>query len=248
VAAGSLVDFDPAALPFVAAVTNPLPATDGVDPETSSAIRQQVPDAFRAITFRAVRPEDYARLAEQHLGWVQRAGGVFRWTGSWLTAFVTPDPRGAFSMSRAERREIETLLDRVRQAGRDAFALDPHYANLDLVIQICVSPDAHRGEVKALVLEALFGRGGVRPRPGFFSPDNFTFGTPLERSRLEAVIQAVPGVRAVERIQIRRRGSSGWRRFTELTFPVAENEVIRVENDRELPERGSVRLVLEGGA
>ena len=43
------------------------------------------PEAFRAVTYRAVRPEDYAEAAER-LPWVQRAGATFRWTGSWLTA------------------------------------------------------------------------------------------------------------------------------------------------------------------
>jgi hypothetical protein len=102
--------------------------------------------------------------------------------------------------------------------------------------------------VKERVLEALFGSGGVRPRPGFFSPDNFTFGTPLERSVLEARIQSVEGVRAVERMRIRRRGRFGWRPFLALAYRPGANEVVRVENDPELPERGSVRLVMEGGA
>jgi hypothetical protein len=248
VPARSLEDFDPTTLPFVAAVTNPIAATDGIDPETPSEIRQQAPDAFRAVTFRAVRPEDYARAAERGLPWIQRAGCAFRWTGSWLTAFVTPDPRNAVGVAEARRLELLRLLDRVRQAGRDVHALPPRYADLDLVIGICVAPEAHKGEVKGLVLEALFGRRGMRPRPGFFSPDNFTFGTPLERSSLEAAIQSVDGVRAVEGIRIRHRGAFDWRPFAELTLAVAHDQVIRVENDPHLPERGSVRLVLEGGA
>jgi hypothetical protein len=48
----------------------------------------------------AVRPEDYGRQSER-LPWVQRAQGTFRWTRSWLTAFVAADPQGAFN---AERR------------------------------------------------------------------------------------------------------------------------------------------------
>jgi hypothetical protein len=102
--------------------------------------------------------------------------------------------------------------------------------------------------VKEAVLEALFGHRGVRPRPGFFSPDNWTFGTALERAQLEAAIQEVPGVRAVEDIFIRRRGWFAKRLFSELVYSVAADEIIRVENNRELPERGAVRLVMEGGA
>ena len=104
VSAGSLKDFDNAALTFIDAVTNPLPATNGIDPETPAEVRQLAPEAFRAVTYRAVRPEDYAEAAER-LPWVQRAGAAFRWTGSWLTAFVTPDPRSAVTISDGEKLE-----------------------------------------------------------------------------------------------------------------------------------------------
>ncbi len=76
----------------------------------------------------------------------------------------------------------------------------------------------------------------------------FTFGTSLIRSRLEALIQAVPGVRGVETITIRRRGWFDWRLFSELVFEVGVDEVIRVENDPLFPARGSLRLIMEGGA
>jgi hypothetical protein len=234
-------------LPFVLSVTNPLPARNGLDPETPQQVRQLAPEAFRALTFRAVRPEDYAEAAER-LPWVQRAGAAFRWTGSWLTAYVTPDPKGAVFVSDAQAAELNDQINRFRQAGRPAYTLNPLYANLDLQIHICVEPFAYRGEVKARVLDALFGIGGVRPRPGFFAPDNFTFGTPLERSQLEAVIQDVPGVRAVEGMRIRRRGWFDWRNFDDLTYGVADNEVVRVENDPLVPEGGSMKLDMKGGA
>jgi len=246
VPAESIVKFA-STLGFVSAVTNPFPVTSGLDPETAEEVRRFAPEAFRAVTYRAVRPEDYARAAER-LAWVQRAGAAFRWTGSWLSAFVTPDPRGAVSMTAAWRAELRDQLDRVRQAGREAHGCDPHYADLDLEITICVQPYAYRGETEEAVLEALLGKKGVRARPGFFAADNFTFGTPLDRSALEAAIQAVPGVRAVEDMRIRRRGRFDWRAFTELALEVGMDEVIRLESDPLHPERGSLKLAMEGGA
>jgi hypothetical protein len=126
--------------------------------------------------------------------------------------------------------------------------MNPKFANLDLEIHVCVAPTSYIGEVKAAVLEALFGKRGVRKNPGFFSPDNWTFGNPLERARLEAAIQTVPGVRAVEQIYIRRRSWFAQRLFSELVYKVAADEIIRVENNPDLPERGAVRLVMRGGA
>ena len=247
VAADSLNDFDAVALPFVIRVTNPLGVTDARDPETAEAARHVASDAFRAETFRAVRAEDYAAAVEK-LDWVQRAGAQFRWTGSWLTLLATPDPKGSFAMTSDQRRDLGRQLDRYRLAGREAYGLDPRFANLDLEIHVCVAHTSYAGDVKEAVLEALFGKRGPRPQLGFFSPDNWTFGDPLHRSQLEAAIQAVPGVKAVEQIYIRRRGWFARRLFSELVFKVGAREIIRVENDTQLPERGAVRLVMEGGA
>jgi hypothetical protein len=224
------------------AVTNPLSITSGVDPETPEIIKQLAPEAFRAIALRAVRPEDYAEIAER-LPWVQRAGARFRWTGSWLSSFVTADPLGAFELSREHRTELENLMDCVRQAGREVFARNPRFINIDLEIKICVEPFAYPGQVKARVLEALVGRKGVRLIKGFFDPDNFTFGTPLRRAALEATIQDVAGVRGVEMMCLRARGITELREFDELTFNVGHDQVIRLQNDPRFPERGSLRIV-----
>lgn len=226
---------------FVAALTNPLPAAGGRDPETAREVRQLAPEAFRAVAFRAVRPEDHAEATER-LDWVDRAGATCRWTGSWLTTFVAADPRGAVTLTAEQRRQLDRQLDRFRQAGREAQTAEPHYADLDLEIAICVERQSYRGEVKESVLAALLGRAG------FFAPDHFTFGTPLWRSRLEAAVQGVPGVRAVEEIRIRRRGHFDWRPLIGPYLPAGDHEVIRLENDPDHPERGSLRLVLEGGA
>jgi hypothetical protein len=223
-------------------VTNPLPVTGGLDPESAEAIKQLAPEAFRAVTFRAVRPEDYAEIAER-LPFVQRAGARFRWTGSWLSMFVTADPRGSFQLSPERRTQLANLMDCVRQAGREVFVLNPRFVNIDLEISICVEPFAYAGQVKARVLDGLLGRKGVRPTRGFFHPDNFTFGTPLERSALEAAIQDVEGVRGVEQMRIRARGITDWRSFDELTFGVRHDQIIRLENDPRFPERGSLRII-----
>lgn len=252
VAAGSLIDFDPVDidplnLTVVKAVSNPFDVTDAVGAQDPAEVRQLAPEAFRAITLRAVRPEDYEEAVER-LDWVQRAGAQFRWTGSWLTVFATPDPEGSFALTQAKKMELGEQLDRFRMTGREAWGRDPVFATIDFEINICVEPFAFRGEVVEAVLEALFGRRGLHSRPGFFSPDNFSFGTPLERSTLEAAIQDVPGVRAVETIRIRRRGWFDWRDFVETTLNIGADEIIRVENNRDFPERGAVRIIPHGGA
>jgi predicted phage baseplate assembly protein len=245
VAADTLVAMSGGFPAFVDAVGNPLAASGGRDPESASSIRTNAPQQFRAVTYRAVQPIDFEEIVERDLDWVQQAGAQMRWTGSWPTVFVTPDPLDEVGLGAAHRDEVERLIDRVRMAGREAKVLAPRYANIDLEIRVCVAPNAYRGEVKEAVLLALFGEDG---NSGFFDPDHFTFGTPLSRAALIAAIQAVPGVRAVEGMRVRRRGWFGWRDFVEYTLPVGMDEVVRVANTRQLPERGAVKLVMEGGA
>ncbi len=227
-------------------VTNPLPATGGFDPETPAEVRQLAPEAFRSLTYRAVRPEDYAEAAER-LPWVQKAGSAFRWTGSWLTSFTTPDPKGKVILENPEKFQLTDQLNRFRQAGREINVLDPIYANIDLKIDVCVAENAYGGEVKERVMEALMGKTGINPREGYFSPDRFTFGTFLERSTLEAAIQNVPGVKAVEKITFRRRAWFGWRTFTELSYDPGMNAIIRIANDPLHPQRGTLNIYTHGG-
>jgi len=82
---------------------------------------------------------------------------------------------------------------------------------------------------------------------GFFYADSFTFGTPLYRSNLEAAIQGVDGVSGVLDVEYRQRGASN----TFLPLPDVLNigamQILRVANDPNFPERGTIRVFAEGG-
>jgi predicted phage baseplate assembly protein len=247
VAADSLTGFDATLLPDVISVTNSFDVLNALPPETLDNARHVAPEAFRVVRYNAVIEEDYADAVEE-LDWVQKAGAAFRWTGSWLTLFATPDPVDSYTISPAQSIDLEQQLDRYRLAGREAYGMDPIYANLVLDICVCVAPTSYIGDVEAAVMEALFGTSGDLPKLGFFSPDNWTFGMPLDRASLEAAIQAVPGVRAVEEIYIERRGWFETRLFSELVYTVAANEIVCVDNDPNFPERGALKLSMEGGA
>ncbi len=225
----------PPADPLIVAVSNPFDLDSGVEPESMQRVKLLAPDAFKHDAPRAVRPEDYVRWAES-LEWVQKADAIFRWTGSWLTVFVAVDPKRAFELSAEQRGEIEDLMDCVRQVGRDVIVLEPDYIDLDLEIGICPKPGYYAGHVEAAVIEALVGRDG------FFGLDQFSFGTPLRRSALEAKIHSVIGVQAVEEIKIRAREITPWRAFEEATFEVGTGQILRVQNDANRPDLGTVRV------
>ncbi|NJK31392.1 MAG: hypothetical protein HC927_02650 [Deltaproteobacteria bacterium] len=228
--------------PFVLAVSNPFDVTSGVDPESLKRVQLLAPEAYKHESPRAVRPEDYIRLAET-LDWVQKADATFRWTGSWLTVFVAVDPLGAFELSADQRGELEDLMDCVRQVGRDVFVLEPDYIDLDLDLEICIEPGYYAGQVTENVIDALVGKDG------FFHVDKFSFGIPLRRSALEAKVHSVMGVRAVEKIRLRAREVTEWRDFDEAVFSVGPGQILRVQNDPTRPEFGTVvvRVLVPAG-
>jgi hypothetical protein len=246
VPADAVTRVDPAWVGVLVSATNPFPAVDGLDAETDEQIRQRAPEDFRVRTFRAVRPEDY-NAAAATLTWVERAGTVFRWTGSWTTIFVTADPRNAGAIAPDQHLSLSHLLNRYRLAGYEVYAPAPRYVSFDLQIVVCAQATAFRGDVDAGIDRALRPVRYPDRKIGFFHFDNFTLGTPFERSRLEAAIQEIPGVAGVLSIQYRRRGQTAG--FSELPPLVAfgTGEIFRMDNDMNHPERGSYRIRVEGG-
>lgn len=246
VAADSITQVEPTWAAFISGARNPFAVTDGADAESAEHVRRMAPQAFRARQFRAVRREDYAAAA-QTLPWVQQAGASFRWTGSWLTVFTAADPAGTEVIDADQHLELIALLNRRRLAGYESYAPEPRYVSIDLRVEICVAPDSLPGEVEQRVLERL----GSARRPdggaGFFFADRFTFGSPLYRSVLEAALQATPGVAGVRSLTYRRRGSlTGYTDLPEV-FGLAADQILRIDNDPDHPERGVIRVIPEGG-
>lgn len=220
----------------VISVTNPFAATGGADEETPQQIRDRAPQAFRAKPLRVVRTSDYVGAA-QSLPWVQQAGTTFRWTGSWLTAFTTADPREREDLSISELEELSDLLNRRRLAGYESYVLAPQYASLDLVITVCAVSTAFASDVESAVLAQL---------GAFFTHDNWTFGEPLEASALLAAVQRANGVCGVASVTYRQRGvQPDWAELPD-TVTIPPDRILRVDNDPSRPEDGSLRVLVEG--
>jgi hypothetical protein len=246
VAADSITTVPFALSGVILSATNPFAATGGADEETLDHVRASAPYAFRARQFRAVRAEDYSAAAGE-LPWVLDAGTAMRWTGSWLTVFTTAQPAGHEQMTLDEHISLIQLLDRRRLAGYEVYTPDPRYAGLDLIVIVCAEAWALRGEVEAAIGEQL-GTGTLCDgTPAFFGPGQLRFGTPLERSELEAAIQRAAGVDGVVDIEYRRRGYVPNFVTMPETVTVGRDEIIRVDNDPSRPDRGSIRIVVEGG-
>jgi hypothetical protein len=225
------------------AVTNPMPAAGGIDPENIDAARRDAPEAFRTQE-RAVTAADYAAAAERRAE-VQRAAATFRWTGSWHTVFVTADRFGGAAVDARFEARLRRHLERFRMAGYDLEVDAPRYVALDITLHICVKSDFFRSQV-LLAVQAELG-SGVLPdgRIAVFHPDNFSFGEVVYLSRIVAAAQAVEGVEAVWALKFQRMAAPDAASLENGVIPIGRLEIAQLANNPNFRERG--RLTLEAG-
>lgn len=228
-------------------VWNPLPASGGIDAESLDHAKADAPQAFRTQE-RAVTADDYQRVAELHPE-VQRAKARFRWTGSWLTVFITVDRLSGKAVDGDPAFAADLLhhLDRYRMAGYDLELLDPVFAPLDLKLFVCVKPASFKSDVRQ-ALNALFSsRVLASGEPAFFHPDRFSFGDSLYLSRVVAAAMAVEGVASVELKRFKRQNRKAAGELAAGVIAAGAMEILRLDNDPNFPERGKIEFVLEGG-
>jgi len=233
------------ALDWIAAVTNPIAARGGSEPESLEQVRQRAPFAFRT-QLRAVTPDDYARRAELHPE-VQRAAATLRWTGSWHTVFLSIDRRDGLPVDQAFEDALLLHLDPYRMAGQDIEIRPPHPVPLQLTLHACVEPDTYRSDV----LEALRAIFSNRRRPdgglGFFHPDRLTFGQPVILGRIYAAAADIPGLRHLEVTALHRWGQPDDTALQTGVFNVDALEIVRLDSNPNFPDRGVLTIELTGG-
>jgi hypothetical protein len=84
-------------------------------------------------------------------------------------------------------------------------------------------------------------------RKGVFHPDNFTFGQPVYLSPLYAAAMAVSGVASVKITAFQRQGMPSTEALDKGFLSLGRLEIARLDNDPDFPERGILRLIMEGG-
>lgn len=231
--------------PGLTAVTNPLPGTSGREPEDLEEARQYAPQAFR-YQERAVTEADYAEVAERHPE-VAKAAATFRWTGSWLTAFVTVDRRGGLVVDSAFEDELVDFLNRYRLAGFDLEVDAPRFVSLDVAITVCVKEEYESRAVEREIVRVL--GSGVLPdgTPGLFHPDHWTFASPVYLSQIYGLVMEVAGVRAASVTRFQRWDRPAEGELDDGVLPIGRLEIARLDNDLNRPENGRLALQMEGG-
>jgi predicted phage baseplate assembly protein len=229
----------------VTAVTNPLPARGGVDPESIADVRKNAPHAFR-IQERAVTPADYAEVTERHPE-VQKAAATLRWTGSWHTMFITVDRFGGRAVDTEFEAELRRHIERYRLAGHDVEVDAPRYVPLEIELFVCAKPGYFRSDVKEALLGVFSNYTLPDGRRGVFHPDNFSFGQPVYVSRLIAAATVVEGVASVEVTKFQRWQDSMSDGRKDGFLAMGRLEIARLENDPNFPEHGLLNIQMGGG-
>jgi predicted phage baseplate assembly protein len=250
-AVAHLVSDDPAIVsdladPVIIAVSNPLPAQGGSEPETLEQVRQNAPQAFR-VQERAVTPADYAAMTQRCDLDVQRAAATLRWTGSWRTVFLTADRIGGAPVDPEFERRLRQCLERYRMAGHDLEIDSPRPVSLEIEMRVCVKPGYFAGDVKAALHDEFSNRLLPDGRRGTFHPDNFTFGQTVYLSPLYATAQALAGVDSVEIRKFQRQGVDSDEALSAGKLELARLEIARLDNDANFPDHGVFNLIMSGG-
>lgn len=230
----------------IRSVTNPLPAAGGRDAETRDQARRTGPATFKT-PLAAVTAVDYESAARDFADRpghrpIQRVHAEFRWTGSWMTVMLAVDPEETQTLDPELDRDLITYLDGRRLAGYDLEAISGRYVPLEVAVEVCVRSGFRPDDVVNGVRLAL-GR--------FFDPDNFTFGDGVVVGKLYSAIMAVPGVESAEitrlaRLSARRPAEEARRALRDGVLRVGIDEIIRLDNDRNVPENGTSSVQPKG--
>ncbi|HEY2160876.1 MAG TPA: hypothetical protein VGH24_06175 [Solirubrobacteraceae bacterium] len=249
-----LFDPPPAVKPPIVELRNPLPARGGADPETISQVKVSAPVAFRSPQMRAVTEADYAEVAARYPG-VAGAVARFRWTGSWLTVFLTIDAVDRTALDGPLPGLVKAFVQGFTQTGYDLEVRPPQYVPLDVELFVCVAPDRFRADVEHALLAALSSHRLPGRELGFFNPTRFGFGTPLYLSALYAAAEAVPGVVSVTAKRFSRFYDDDPLPSRPITagnidaglITCGELEVLELDNDPSMPQRGVLTITTGGG-
>jgi hypothetical protein len=230
----------------IVSITNPLPATGGLDPETLDSVRANAPYAFN-VQNRAVTAADYGAMAMRVYPTLQQAVGTFRWTGSWYTVSVSVDLQGGQALDSATAATIAGGLDNYRMAGHDVEVNPPVYVSLELTLDVCPQPGYLAADVQQAILQ-LLGTGTLpNGSNALFNPDNFSFGQPVYLSPIIAAVQQTDGVASVTVITFQRQGQPATSGIAAGVIDLQPLEIARLDNDPNYPEHGVLTVNVCGG-
>jgi hypothetical protein len=138
-------------------------------------------------------------------------------------------------------------VEQFRLAGHDIEVDGPRFVPLEVEMRVCLKPDYFRADVKAALLDVFSNRILADGRRGLFHADHLTFAQPIYLSSLYAAAQGVEGVASVEVTTFQRQDRPNRDAFDKGRLELGRLEIARLDNNPNFPDRGVLRLALQGG-
>lgn len=233
----------------IALVRNMTAARGGRAAETIAAMRRRAPFAYRRQD-RAVTRDDHDAIAARFQpaeGPLQGSVTDIMHSGSWHTVKITADRAGGLAVDADFRAALREFVEPFRMAGRDLEVDQPIAVPLEIDLQVCVSPQFQRGQVKAGLLERFSNRMLPDGTLGAFHPDRMRFGATVYLSPLIALAQQVAGVVEVKATLFRRFNDPDSSGIAAAKLLFGRREIARLDNDPSHPDHGVLRLTMMGG-
>lgn len=139
------------------------------------------------------------------------------------------------------RRMLRGLIERYRMVGSEVFLENATPAAIVFTLSIHAKPGFFRSELKQALAEVFSAGEG-----GFFEPGRLDFGDDVFASDIIEAVMAVEGVAVACLNRFRRLGPYP-DRTTAGIIEIGDAEFAQCLNQRGAPEKGSYRLVVNGG-
>jgi hypothetical protein len=168
-------------------VSNPLPATGGVDPEGTDDARQNAPSTVRTFD-RAISLRDFQSLALAFAG-VAKALATSVWDGELQVVHLTVAGTDGAPLSADELKILRSYLDQRRDPNRGLRIDQFTPVAIEVAATVQVDPTYVNDVVAAAARDAM---------AGLFAFDARGFGQPVHLSDVYAAVQSAPGVISVD--------------------------------------------------
>jgi len=224
-------------VPFLNAVTNPKPATGGLDAETPQEAMQRGPEELRAHG-RAVALADYEVLALRATGaQVDRAFAVAGYHPNFpgkpipgvVCVFVIPKRKGTtipIADEHTLRAVSNYLSGKLALAGVEIVTAAPVFRKARVITTIVVNPGANPSNVVASVQNLI--NGYLDPSKGGDEGNGWPFGGTLSYvSLVRRILMNIPDVTAVPNLQF---VVDGVRRGNCSDFPISAYSLLWPSN------------------
>ncbi len=224
-------------------VRNPLDAQGGTDRESTDDVQLYAPSAIES-QLRCVTEEDYSQTMLSFPE-VIHAVTQLRWTGSWHTAYVYVQRSGDRPVNGAYRNELARLLKPYCLIGCEFEICTPLFVPLHFTLDVQLKRGYDANSVGAKLAQAFSHTHPQDGAPGFFYPDNFSFGQTLYASQILATAMNVPGVAQVFVKRFYRLDQAepatppAYLTFQPLEIP-------RLDNDPSVPQNGMIAFNIKG--